>query len=242
MRGNRDYGRFDSVSLAGVAVFGALSAILAYFSQVLGLNFPIVPYLQFDFGEVAIVLALFVYGPVPALFSSFVEFVTLLAFGQNVPIGPVLKLFAMVSSVLGIWGGIAFGSKLRRLSIRGMIGWGATLGAAVRAAVMTVPNYYLLVFLYSVPALLGFLSGTFKLVGLNLTSDNALVLILGFTAVFNVLQLALVMVVSFLVLELPQVASVRTGGRAPWFVAMTARNTNGSVAPASGEAASARSE
>ena len=226
MRANRDFGRFDSVSLAGVAVFGALSAILAYFSQLLGLNFPIVPYLQFDFGEVAIIMALFLYGPVPAIMSCFVESVTLFAFGQNVPVGPVLKLFATVSTVLGVWGGVAFGSRLRRLSVRGMMGWGAAFGAAVRALIMTIPNYYLLVFLYTVPALLGFLSSSFKLIGLNLTEGNALFLILGFTAIFNVLQLALVMGISFGVLELPQMSSLRTGGRAPWFVAVTASSSD----------------
>ncbi|HUI85823.1 MAG TPA: hypothetical protein VLY21_01540 [Nitrososphaerales archaeon] len=221
MRGDRDFGRFDSVSLAGVAVFGALSAILAYFSQVLGLNFPIVPYLQFDFGEVAILMALFLYGPVPALVSCFVESLTLLAFGQNVPIGPVLKLFATVSTVMGVWGGVSFGSKVRRLTMKGMMGWGTAFGAAVRAAVMTIPNYFLLVFFYTVPALLGFLTGSFRLVGLTLTDGNALVLILAFTAVFNVLQLLLVMLISYGVLELPQVSALKTGGRAPWFVAIT---------------------
>jgi len=226
MRESRDFGRFDSVSLAGVAVFGALSAILAYFSQLLGLNFPIVPYLQFDFGEVAIVMALFIYGPVPALVSCFVEAVTLLAFGQNVPVGPLLKLFATVSTVLGIWGGVTFGARLKRLSLKGMMGWGSAFGAVIRALVMTIPNYYLLVFLYTVPALLGFLSGSFRLIGLNLTEGNALFLILAFTAMFNVLQLALVMVISFGVLELPQMSSLRTGGRAPWFVAVTASDSD----------------
>ena len=224
MRGDRDIGRFDSTSLAGVAIFGALSAILAYFSQLLGLNFPIVPYLQFDLGEVAILLAFFLYGPVPALVSSLVEFVTLLAFGQNVPFGPILKLFSLASTVFGIWAGVRLGSKLGRLSVRGMVGWGGAVGAAVRAAAMTIPNYFLLVFLYTVPSLLGYLAGSFKLVGLNLTTGNALFLILGFTALFNVLQLAFVMAISLGVLELPQLAALRAGGRAPWFVAVTQRD------------------
>ena len=42
--------KLSTLSLAGVAVFGALSAILTILSQFLGLNFPLVPYLQFDFG------------------------------------------------------------------------------------------------------------------------------------------------------------------------------------------------
>lgn len=233
----RNHGRFDSVSLAGVAVFGALSVVFAYFSQLLGLNFPIVPYLQFDFGEVAIILALFIFGPIPALFSSFVEFVTLMAVGQNVPIGPTLKLFAMVSTVFGVWLGVGIASRLKRVGLGGLFGWGTALGAFVRALVMTIPNYYLLVFFYTVPGIVGYVSGAFKLVGVNLTAANALTLILAFTGLFNVLQLSVVMLISFLVLKLPQVGSLRTGGKPPWFVALSKQNAR--VSPAVTQTSSA---
>ncbi|HME18495.1 MAG TPA: hypothetical protein VKF15_02020, partial [Nitrososphaerales archaeon] len=58
-------GRLDSVSVAGIAIFSALATLLAALSQSLGLNFPVVPYLQFDLGEVAIIMAFFIFGPVP---------------------------------------------------------------------------------------------------------------------------------------------------------------------------------
>ena len=88
-------GRFDTVSIAGTAVFGALALILGAASQALGLNFPIIPYLQFDLGEVAIVLAFFIFGPAPAAASSFVEFLGLMVFGQQIPVGdfPLLQEF-----------------------------------------------------------------------------------------------------------------------------------------------------
>ncbi|MDG6991257.1 MAG: hypothetical protein JRM99_07555, partial [Nitrososphaerota archaeon] len=41
--------------------------------------------------------------------------------------------------------------------------------------------------------------------------------ILAFTAVFNVLQLAMVMGVSSLVLRVPSIPRLRVGGRTPWF-------------------------
>jgi riboflavin transporter FmnP len=221
MNSSPSRGRLTTVSLAGVAVFGALSAILTILSQFLGLNFPLVPYLQFDFGEVAIVLSLFIFGPVPALVSSSVEFVTLMAIGQNAPVGPVLKLFSMVSSIAGIWLGIGLASSIRRASMRNVFGLGTAFGAVVRAAVMTLPNYYILVFFYTIPTVVGFLSGAFKLAGISLTGTNALMLVLGFTALFNVLQLLLVMAISFTVLKVPQVNGLRIGGRVLWLMAVT---------------------
>ncbi|MGD0395644.1 MAG: hypothetical protein ABSB26_01880 [Nitrososphaerales archaeon] len=213
--------KLSTLSLAGVAVFGALSAILTILSQFLGLNFPLVPYLQFDFGEVAIVLSLFIFGPVPALVSSSVEFVTLMAIGQNAPVGPVLKLFSMVSSIAGIWLGIGLASSIRRANMRNVFGLGTAFGAVVRAAVMTLPNYYILVFFYTIPTVIGLLSGAFKLAGITLTGTNALVLVLGFTALFNVLQLLLVMAISFTVLKVPQVTGLKIGGRGLWLMAVT---------------------
>ncbi|MGD0477877.1 MAG: hypothetical protein ABSB29_06900 [Nitrososphaerales archaeon] len=214
-------GRLTTISLAGIAVFGALSAILTYLSQFLGLNFPLVPYLQFDLGEVAIVLSLFIFGPIPALVSSSVEFVTLLAIGQQVPVGPVLKLFAMVSTIAGIWLGIGLASSIRRANMRNVFGLGTAFGAVVRAVVMTLPNYYVLVFLTTIPTVVTSLSSLFKLAGITLTDANALVLVLGFTALFNVLQLLFVMAVSFAVLKVPQVNSLKIAGRHLWLMAIT---------------------
>jgi len=196
-------GRLTTTSLAGIAVFGALSAILTYFSQSLGLNFPLVPYLQFDLGEVAIVLALFVFGPFPAVVSTFVEFVTLEGIGQNVPWGPVLKLLSMVSSVAGIWLGVNFASRLRRTSVQNLFEAGTGFGAAVRASFMTIPNYLYLVLVYAEP------------------NGSALMLVLVYTAIFNVLQLGFVMTVSYAVLKVPQVQGLKIGGRTLWVMTVT---------------------
>lgn len=196
-------GRLSTTSLAGVAVFGALSAILTYFSQSLGLNFPLVTYLQFDLGEVAIVLALFIFGPLPAVVSTFVEFITLEGIGQNAPWGPLLKLLSMLSSVAGIWLGINLASRLRRTSVQGLFEVGTASGAAVRASFMTLPNYLYLVLIYAEP------------------NGSALMLVLAYTAIFNVLQLAFVMAISYAVLKVPHVQSLRIGGKSLWVMAVT---------------------
>ena len=213
-------GRIDSVSLAGTAIFGALAVVLTIISQALVLAFPVVPYLQFDLGEIAILLAFFIFGPIPALVSSFIEFATLMAIGNNVAsFGPELKVIAILSSLLGIWIGTVVISKMAKRSVGRAVVAGGFIGMALRAAVMTVPNYILIVYLFSVPGIVSFVSSAFKLIGVTLTDANALFLVLLMTAVFNVLQLGFATALTFLLMRLPQIRSVKVAGRNPWIVA-----------------------
>ncbi len=213
--------RLDTVSVAGIAVFSALALVLGAFSQALGLNFPLIPYLQFDFGEVAIVLAFFIFGPVPATISSFAEFAGLMAFGQQVPIGPLLKLFALLSTVLGLWAGMKIASRVGAPGISRLVGSGTLVGAISRALALTLPNLYLLEFYYSPATIQGLvkyvLQPSFALVGIGVTDSNYLAPVLVFTAVFNVLQLSLVMAISYAVLRVPAMSQIKVGGRIPWF-------------------------
>lgn len=227
MRREIGFGRLDTVSVAGVAVFSALALVLGGASQALGLNFPLIPYLQFDLGEVAIVLAFFIFGPVPAIAASFVEFLGLMVFGQQVPVGPLLKLFALFSSVGGLWIGSKLAGRWENAGLGRLVGTGGGAGAALRAAVMTIPNFYLIVFLYSVQGIESFLKAPFAILGIGLTDANALGVILAFTAVFNVLQMAFVMGISYLILRVPSVSQLRVGGRAPWFALVIKQRTSG---------------
>jgi riboflavin transporter FmnP len=221
-------GRLDTVSVAGIAIFSALALILGALSQAFGLNFPLIPYLQFDLGEVAIILAFFIFGPVPAVVSSFAEFGGLMVFGQQVPIGPLLKLFSLLSTIIGLWAGTRIASRIRAPGLTRLVGSGALSAAIFRAVIMTVPNFYLLQFYYSPDAIQGLikyvLQPAFSPVGIVVTSANFLVVVLAFTAVFNVLQLALVVAVSFGVLRVPALSTVKVGGRAPWFTTVARGN------------------
>jgi len=215
------FGRFDSRSLGGIAVFGALAVVLTTFSQALGLNFPVIPYLQFDLGEIAILLAFLIFGPVPGLVAAFIEFLTLMVIGQAVPIGPVLKLISILSSVGGIWLGMSLVSRSRDPSFAKAAAVGTLFGVLCRVILLTVSNYYLIVYFggqYALSGLVPYLAGSFKLVGVTLTSGDGLALILAFTAVFNVLQLFFVAGVTYFVVGLPQVQATRAAGRAPWVV------------------------
>jgi riboflavin transporter len=213
------YGRFDSVSLGGIAVFGALAVVLTTLSASLGLNFPVIPYLQFDFGEIAILLAFFIFGPVPGLVAAFIEFLTLMVVGQNVPIGPILKLVSILASLGGIWLGTAVVSRSRTPAFGRAAALGTFFGVVSRVVFLTIANYYLIVFFggeYALNGLVPYLAGPFKDVGVRLTPANGLELILAFTAVFNVLQLAFVAGVSSFLVELPQVQATRAAGRNLW--------------------------
>lgn len=217
-------GSLNTTTIAGSAIFSALALVLSGASQALGLNFPLIPYLQFDLGEVAIILAFFIFGPAPALVSSFVEFGGLMAFGQQVPVGPLLKLFALVSTVAGMWVGARVAGRREGVSMGRLIGWSAAAGALLRAAVMTVPNYYLIAYLYGLGAIEGFLRAPFSLVGISLGGTGAVGIILAFTAIFNVIQLAFVVVASSFVLRFPAIPRLKVGGKAPWFVAVVRSN------------------
>jgi riboflavin transporter FmnP len=204
--------------IAAAGLFAALSILLTSISQFLGLNFPIIPYLQFDLGEVAILLAFLLFGPVPAIFSAFVEFITLMLLGQNAPIGPILKIMAILSTMGGLWAGIFI---LRKIIVRPKRGTlfltSLALGVIFRAVLMTIPNYYLIVYVYTVKGIVGFVSGAFGLVGISMTTENALQLILEFTALFNALQLLFAFTVAYLLIRTPQLNQLFRTNRMTWF-------------------------
>lgn len=222
MENSRGIGRLDSVSLAGIAIFGALAVVLTTISQSLGLNFPLLPYLQFDLGEIAIFLAFFIFGPIPAVVASFIEFGTLLAIGENTPIGPPLKLASILSSLLGIWVGTYLVSRMRKPTLEKASGLGTFLGILARMGVMTLANYYLIVFLssyftyYSLSAIISYYGHYLVSAGFTVNASNGLEIILGVTAIFNALQLLFSAGVAFLIIRLPQIRSTRAAGRGLW--------------------------
>ncbi|MDG7005387.1 MAG: hypothetical protein JRM86_00445, partial [Nitrososphaerota archaeon] len=168
-------GRLDSVSLGGIAVFGAAAVVLATISHALGLDFPLIPYLQFDFGEIAILLAFFIFGPLPGLVAAFIEFVTLMALGQAAPIGPILKLLSILASLGGIWAGTWLVSRSRSPDFAKAAALGTVLGVIARVVILTAANYYLIVYFggeYALNGLVPYLAGAFKAVGLTLTAAD----------------------------------------------------------------------
>lgn len=215
-----------TAKIAAAGLFAALSILLTTISQAFGLNFPILPYLQFDLGEVAIILAFFMFGPAPAVAASVVEFITLLVIGQNFPYGPILKIIAILSSIGGLWLGMEIARKAARNSGTGtLFGCGLTFGLLSRLGFMTIANYYLIAFVYTVNGMVGLVAAPLRLVGIQVSATNALAVILGLTALFNGLQLGLVFAISYFLMRLPQVRRL-TRTKLAWFESFAGKSNS----------------
>src|SRR5215467_1755877 len=93
------------IAIAGAAVFGALAAMLTVvLGPTLQPSFPILFYLKFDFAEVVDVIAFLVFGPVAGVLTALIHagILSIVPGGTGGPFGASLKLFAVLSTYLGI--------------------------------------------------------------------------------------------------------------------------------------------
>lgn len=183
-----------TVTLAGAAVFSALAALLTLSRA--AIPFPLVPYLQIDFAELPIYIAFFLFGPVAAIITELVHWLFLNITGSDAPLGPAIKLIAVLSTLGGFWAGSAIYSRLVKgrgrpaVSLSLMFGWGMLL----RVVAMTIVNYIVLV--YVGPVIFGLNYMAFARVTLVQTTGwqfngDAILLfwVLVFTALYNVINL-----------------------------------------------------
>ncbi|MDG6939816.1 MAG: hypothetical protein JRN39_05375 [Nitrososphaerota archaeon] len=175
--------------VAGGAVFGALAVVITMIN--LFVPFPPLPYLSFDLGEVPVLIATFLYGPVGGSISLFEYWAILQAIGPFRPVGPVLRLLATGSTVLGIWLASKLYAKLApKGGIRGFSGLSFTVSSLFRVPVMTAANWVVLLFLF--PGFLSFAYSTLgKFIGSGVSGGSGLVLVMLFTAAYNLIQLAI---------------------------------------------------
>jgi riboflavin transporter len=176
-----------TTSLAGAAVFGALAAILASAAQ-LPYPDPGFPFLRIDLTEIIDVLAFLVFGPTVGLLTSFIHYL-FLNFAPSLPIyGPLLKLFSVVSMLLGMW--LGYGAYARILKRMGGRPTGYAImfgvGSALRAIVLTPINYVLLIFVFAP----GFSP-----------SPSFLSFYLGGLAIYNVVQTILATAISYVAIK-----------------------------------------
>ncbi|MEM2556005.1 MAG: hypothetical protein QXD31_04065, partial [Candidatus Caldarchaeum sp.] len=196
---------------------GASMAALALVLAVLPLSFPFppVPYLRFDPAEIPVFIALLGFGPASGMLAAIIYYLALLAVGEFTPIGPTLKFLAVLSSVVGFWAGS------RLLSSKGMasmVGAGVVVGIFLRVVVMTAANYVVLVAMF--PEFLNFATATLSaFLGIRLTSDlQGLFLVLLFTAVYNILHMALSLIPTVVALNTVHKAKALGSVWVPWVV------------------------
>jgi riboflavin transporter FmnP len=184
-----------TITLGGAAVFAALAAVLTLARA--SVPFPLIPYLQIDFAELPIMISFFLFGPFAGIMTELVHWLFLNETGSDVPLGPAIKLVAVLSTFLGFWLGSVVYSRLglgtgkrRALGLSLMFG----LGSSLRIAAMTVVNYFVLV--YIGPVLFGinymaFAKSTLvATTGWQFNADAAVLFwVLVFTALYNVINL-----------------------------------------------------
>ena len=182
------------MTISGAAVFAALAALLTLARA--SVPFPLVPYLQIDFAELPIMISFFLFGPLAAIVTELVHWLFLNETGSDVPLGPAIKLVAVLSTFLGFWLGSVVYSRLGRT--HRAVGLGLSLmfglGMLLRVAAMTLMNYLVLV--YIGPVFFGvdymaFAESTMAATtGWQFSGDAAVLFwILIFTAIYNVINL-----------------------------------------------------
>jgi riboflavin transporter FmnP len=210
-----------TVTFAGAAVFAALAAVLTLARA--AVPYPLIPYLQIDFAEIPIMISFFLFGPLAAFIAEVVHWLFLNVTGADAPLGPAIKIAAVLSTLFGFWVGSVAYSHLGRatrsnlaLSLSLMFGFGILL----RVAAMTVVNYVVL--LYVGPVFFGANYLAYAKVvlqqttGWQFTGDADLLFwVLVFTAVYNVINLVVAaipagLIVSPLTNTFRQITSVET--------------------------------
>lgn len=183
-----------TVTLAGAAVFAAISAILTLAR--VAVPFPLIPYLQVDFSEIAILMAFFLFGPLAGSITAVIQWIFLNETGSDAPLGPAIKFAAVISTLGGMWlGGLVY-RRIRGNSTHASLAVSLILGNGMlfRVVVMTLVNYAVLVYIAPVffgANYLAFAKITIeKSTGWSFpTDDMVLTYTLIFTALYNVVNL-----------------------------------------------------
>lgn len=177
--------------------------------------FPLIPYLFFNFGEIPVVLAFFIYGPEVGFSAMLLLWLVQNFVGTFVPIGPLMQLAAL-SSMLGGFYLASFLSDRLRLGSKGFITIAFVIGMTIRVAVMSVVNYIVIGILFPSFTNMAAKAITATL-GIPVSATlGGLFVILTITAVFNVIQTFLSSAPSYLIALAPPTVSITRRWGGPW--------------------------
>jgi len=168
--------RINTRILAGTATLAALTVVLDYAWKYsyLKIQFPLLPYMKFDFTGIPIVLATLLFGFIPGAVTSLVATVAIVARSGDV-VGSSMKGLAEFSTILGITVGLKLFRKFRKPV-------SSLLGVASRVLVMMAAN------------LMAIFVGILSL-------RESLIVVTLLTGVFNVIQGALSVYGGFVIYE-----------------------------------------
>jgi riboflavin transporter FmnP len=182
----------STVTLAGGCVFAALAAVLTIAK--VAVQYPPIPYLQIDFAEVPIMISFFLFGPLAAVLAEVIHWLFLNVTGSDAPLGPAIKIMAVLSTLLGFWLGGQIYSRLGRGGTAVALSMMFAIGMLLRVAVMTVVNYVVLVYIGPIffgANYLAFAKSVLQAaLGWEFSTDGAaLFWVLLFTGLYNVINL-----------------------------------------------------
>lgn len=199
-----------------MAAFALLLAVLP-----LSFPFPPIPYLRFDPAEIPVFTALLAFGPAVGMLSAIIYYIVLLVVGEFSPIGPTLKFLAVAPSLLGFY---LAGKLVSSRGFKTMVVSGAVSASVLRVLVTTAANYVVLVVMF--PEFLNFAAMTLSaFIGTSLSPDlQGLILVLTFTAIYNILHIVFSTAPSVLVLKALNRAKAFHGIWAPWIIKISKAN------------------
>ncbi len=169
-----------NAKLALASMFSAMAAVITLLN--LTIPFPILPYLKIDLTEIPVILSFYLLNPVYGLLTATIYWVILTMRAGNL-LGPAMKYSAVVSMILGYWAVERLGIGKKNVQLI----YGLGLGSVVRIIVMSVMNYYVIIFV--APYYLDFITGLLSATGLpSSTRLEVMTWTLIITGVYNLVH------------------------------------------------------
>ncbi|KYH40191.1 MAG: hypothetical protein AYL32_013080 [Candidatus Bathyarchaeota archaeon B26-2] len=175
-----------SLAIAYIIVFSSLTIILTLVRA--EVPFPFLPYLKFDFAEVPVMIVLLLMGPIPALITELIHWVSL-TLARGWVLGPLMKFLAVTPMIFGFWVGVKLYKRIRKSRFNFTLAFalGILFGIVLRVVVCSLTN--IAVFLFVMPEYLSFAEWTLKSVGIAINSAiDVWVWTLLLTGIFNALH------------------------------------------------------
>ncbi len=135
-------GDSNTFKIATIATLAALAA--AFGLMRLAIPYPLMPFLKFDLAEIPDIVSFMIVGPSGGLVTALIHwFVLNLKGGGMAPVvGPLMKLMAISSMMLGLYIGAKMAEgRGRKAMLVGMVGWGIVIRVVVMGLV-TFLLYY----------------------------------------------------------------------------------------------------
>lgn len=181
-----------SVKVAFSGVFGALALVLSLAK--VSIPFPLMPFLKVDFAEIVDLLAYLLGGAFVGFLTATVHFLGLMAYGEWVPIGPLMKYAAVLSTLFGF---VVVKYPFRNPHrVAGLVA--LAISCITRVAVMVPLNILVVAFLF--PPFLDIIASVLRGLGLVVRSTGEVLFYYSaIVALYNVVQLLLVFLVAVLI-------------------------------------------